>query len=189
MTFFLIAILLLVIRPDYDPVSRYLSEYAVGWGGWALRMGFLALGLGSLNLVPGFFGPSGPDRGHRVGWPLGLWAVAVMVAAVFPVDLQGEPITGTGGVHLAAAGIAFIALFFAMGLAARSFRRSPGWQRLARPAVWIAVLAPVTFVLLSSVFVSFGWVGVGQWLVFGIAGGWLVLLARHFRRRRERAGA
>lgn len=51
-----------------------------------------------------------------------MWSVGVLVAAAFPVDLQGRPVTAIGVVHLAASGVSFLALFVAMGLAARSFR-------------------------------------------------------------------
>lgn len=179
--FFGILLVLLLIRPDYDPVTRYISEYAVGPGGWAARTAFVLLGLASLNLVPGFLGPGAPARGRRVAVSLGVWGVAVLTAAAFPVDLQGEAVTATGAVHLAASLVGFAGLILGMALAVRSFRATEGWRDFARPTRWAAIMAPTAFLLESSVFVSLGWVGLGQWLLFGVAGAWILAVARRFR--------
>lgn len=181
--FFFIAVVLLILRQDYDPVHRYISEYAVGPGGWALRVGFVALGLASLNLALGFFHRSRPARGGRVGGALSVWAVAVLVAAAFPVDLQGNPVTRVGAVHLLASSVAFVSLIVAMVFAIRSFRRDMEWQALTRPTRWAALLTTAALILMISVFSSLTWHGAGQWPLFGVACGWLLLLSRHFRNR------
>ena len=179
--FFGIILVLLLIRPDYDPVSRYISEYAVGAGGWAARTAFVLLGLASLNLVPGFLGAGAPARGRRVAVSLGIWGVAVLTAAAFPVDPQGQAVTPTGAVHLAAAFAAFAGLIATMALAVGSFRATDGWRDFARPTRWAAIMTPTAFLLEASVFVSLGWVGLGQWLLFGVAGAWILAVARRFR--------
>lgn len=181
--FFGVAVVLMLLRPDFDPLRRYVSEYAVGWGGGWMRGGFVLLGLGSLNLVPGFSrGERGPEGGGRIGGFLTLWGAAVLVAAAFPVDLQEGPRTGTGTIHLVASLVAFVSLFVAMAVGSRRFGRSPDWRPVARATRWAAFLTPLSFVLEASVFATLGWVGVGQWLLFGLAGGWLILLSRRFRR-------
>ena len=181
--FFTVAFTLLLTRPDYHPIRRYVSEYAVGPGGWAMRTAFVMLGLASLNLVPGFLRGAGRERGRdarrgpgpdaqsadRVGWALGVWGVAVLAAAAFPVDVRGAERTGAGMVHLVTSGVGFVALFAAMGLAVRAFRESEGWRELARPTRWVAIMTPTAFLLEASVFSTAGWVGVGQWLLFGQA--------------------
>lgn len=42
--FILTVVVLPFVRHDHDPVLCYISEYAVGSGGCALRCGFVALG-------------------------------------------------------------------------------------------------------------------------------------------------
>lgn len=180
--FFGILLVLLLLRPDYDPVTRYISEYAVGPGGWAARTAFVLLGLASLNLVPGFLGPGAPARGRRVAVALSVWGVAVLTAAAFPVDPQGQAVTATGTVHLAASLAAFAGLTLAMAFAVGSFRATAGGRDFARPTRWAAIMTPTAFLLEASVFVSLGWVGVGQWLLFGVAGAWIAAVARWFRR-------
>ena len=197
--FFVVAFTVLLTRPEYDTVGRYISEYAVGPGGRAMRAAFVLLGLASLNLVPGFLrgpGSAGTEGGRgvsggrvpsggrpaRVGWALALWGVAVLVAAAFPVDVQGAEPTATGTVHLVASGVGFAALFAAMGFGVRVFRESEGWRDLARPTRWVAIATPTAFLLEASVFSTLGWVGVGQWLLFGLAGGWILVVGRRFRR-------
>lgn len=185
LTFFVVTAFLLIARTDYDPVTRYISEYAVGPGGWAVRAAFVLLGLASLNLLPGFVGRGAVVRSGRVAASLGLWGLAVLVAAAFPVDLQGRPVTPTGAIHLAASVTGFVALVAAMGFASRSFRRAEGRRGLARLSRWAAILTAASFVLEASVFASLGWVGVGQWLLFGIAGAWLAVLGRRLATRRQ----
>lgn len=173
-----VALVLALLRSDYDPLRRYVSEYAVGPGGWAMRAGFLALGAGSFNLVPDFLRARSPERLRAVGWALAVWGGAVVVAALFPVDPQGRPTTSSGAVHLAASGVGFLGLFAAMALAARRFRDADGWRDLAGLTRGFAVATPVAFLLEATVFATVGWVGAGQWILFGLAGAWLVVLAR-----------
>lgn len=173
-----VALALAVLRSDYDPPRRYVSEYAIGPGGWAMRTGFLALGVGSLNLVPGLLRTRSPEGYERIGWALAAWGGAVVVAALFPVDPQGTPTTLGGTVHLAASGVGFLGLFAAMALAARRFRDTEGWRDLAGLTRGFAVATPAAFLLEATVFATVGWVGVGQWILFGLAGSWLVVLAR-----------
>lgn len=182
------AVLLLVLRPDYDPLRRYLSEYAVGPGGWAMRVGFVLLGLASLNLAAGFRGDPGPADGRAIGWALAVWGAADLAAAFFPVDLQGEAPTTAGVLHLVAAGVGFVALFVAMALAVSRFRRSDRWSDLASLTRGFAIATPAAFVLEASLFSTLGWMGLGQWPLYGLAAGWLLLLARRFRRLRRLSG-
>ena len=176
--FVAVALALAVLRSDYDPLRRYVSEYAAGPGGWAMRAGFLALGAGSLNLVPGFLRARSPGGSGRIGWALAVWGSAVVVAALFPVDPRGTATTPAGSVHLAASGVGFLGLFAAMALAARAFREADGWRDLARLSRGFAIATPAAFLLEATVFATVGWVGLGQWILFGLAGTWLVVLAR-----------
>lgn len=180
--FFGVAVALMAARSDYDPVRRYISEYAVGPGGWLMRAGFALLGVASLNLVPGFLTWPGAARARarRVAGALAVWGAAVVTAAVFRVDLQGTAVTGTGTVHLVAAAVGFVALFLALAWAGRPFRETAGWNDLARSTRWVAVLAPVAFLMEATVFSTLGWVGVGQWVLFGLGGGWLLAVGRRF---------
>ncbi|MGK7310849.1 MAG: DUF998 domain-containing protein [Candidatus Longimicrobiales bacterium M2_2A_002] len=178
--FFTLILGLLIVHPHYDPITRYISEYAVGPGGWVARTAFVLLGLASLNLVPGFLGAGAPARGRRVAVSLGVWGAAVLTAAAFPVDPQGQAVTPTGTVHLVASFVGFAALIAAMALAVGSFRATDGWRDFARPTRWAAIMTPTAFLLEASVFVSLGWVGLGQWLLFGVAGAWLLAVARRF---------
>lgn len=172
--FFLVAGFMIVLRDDLDPVLNYISEYAVGPGGWGMQIGFALLAVGSLNLTVGFFrSDQSPNGGRRVGTFLGLWTIAVIIAGAFRVDLQGTPITTVGVVHLLASLVGFVALTIGMAIAGFRFRANDAWQPLAKPTLVVAVLTALAFVLEVSLFSSLGWVGVGQWLLFIVAGGWL----------------
>lgn len=94
-SYFLTAVIALhFLRPDYDPVSRFVSEYAVGSYGFLMTSAFFGLSLGSLALVIGLY--QGVSRSAR-SWIglilLGIWGVAILIAGIFPTALKGAPAT------------------------------------------------------------------------------------------------
>lgn len=128
--------------------------------------------------MPGFLRARSPGGLGKIGWALAVWGGAVVVAALFPVDPRGTSTTPSGTVHLAASGVGFLGLFTAMALAAQGFREIDSWRDLANLTRGFAVATPVAFLLEATVFATVGWVGAGQWILFGLAGAWLVVLAR-----------
>jgi len=94
-SYFLTAVIALhFLRADYDPVSRFVSEYAVRSYGFLMTSAFFGLSLGSLALVIGLC--QGVSRSER-SWIglilLGTWGVAILMAGIFPTALKGAPAT------------------------------------------------------------------------------------------------
>src|SRR5437660_7134540 len=101
-------VLLHVLRTDFDPKYRYLSEYAVGPYGGLMTSTFFALSAGSLALAFGLWRSVSSKPRFLPG--LLLWlicACAVFVAGIYTGDLQGTPRTQMGKIHDQTGMIAF----------------------------------------------------------------------------------
>jgi len=150
--------LLHVLRTDFDPGYRYLSEYARGpYGAWmtstffVLSVGSLALCLGlcrsvvsRLRYVPGLF-----------FWLA--WACAVFLAGIYTSDLQGTPHTRMGQIHDEMGMIAFPSATAALLLLSLALRWEKAWRSVWRWAMFLSVVALVFFLLLDR----FGQMGLG----------------------------
>ena len=102
-------LLLHVLRPDYNPLRRFLSEYAVGRFGVLMTASFLLQALIALALVVGVSRDVRHSGSLLIGCAfLTVAAAALAVAGVFPTDLSepaGDsalPVTRAGVVHQSA---------------------------------------------------------------------------------------
>ena len=161
--FFILAVTALhFLRPDYNPVTRFISEFAVGRYGYVMTIAFFALGLGSLALALGIRGGVAPSRAKSAGsLLLGMWGIGVFLAGIFPTDLQGSPATTAGTIHNTASLISFVVLIAAIFLSSRGFKRDLAWTSYHAPSLVMGFAALVTFVLFFISFTS-GWLGIGQ---------------------------
>jgi hypothetical protein len=135
-----------ILRPDYDPLSRYVSEYAVGRYRWVMTTAFFALASGSATLLVDLTRTLPVPARSTVGLTcLGIWTGAIVVAGTFPTDLSGpdglpEHPTTRGTIHGLAGIVAFASLPLAGILLGRRSRRDPAWHALARPSISLGVL-------------------------------------------------
>ena len=161
--FFTLAVIgLHFLRPDYNPVTRFMSEFAVGRYGYVMTIAFFALGLGSLALALGIRRGVAPSRAKSAGsFLLGIFGIGVFLAGIFPTDLQGSPATTAGTIHDTASLISFVVLISAIFLNSRGFKRDLAWTSYHAASLVMGFAALVTFVLF---FISFnsGWLGIGQ---------------------------
>ena len=93
-------VLLHVLRTDFDPGYRYLSEYARGPYGALMTSTFFALSAGSLVLSLGLWRSVSSKLCFLQGLLLWLiWACAIFLAGIYTGDLQGTPRTQIGKIH------------------------------------------------------------------------------------------
>jgi hypothetical membrane protein len=124
------AIALQLLKPEFDPRVRFMSEYVFGPYGWLMTTTFFVLGLGVLAVVEGLRGVHDSSPSARVG--LGLLtvvAVAVCLAGVFKAGIP----------HLAAGAVAFPGIVMATLLLSVSFRQAPAWQAIHVASVSLAL--------------------------------------------------
>ena len=143
------AILVLhVVRTDFDPGYRYLSEYAVGPYGALMTSTFFVLSAGSIALAIGLWRSVSSKLRILPGllfWVT--WACAVFLAGVFTGDLQGTPHSRIGQIHEQMGMIAFPSAIVAMPLISVPLRWEQKWNRLWRSAFVLTAVVIVSFLL------------------------------------------
>ncbi len=111
-TYFVVIIVALhFLRPDHNPIQRPTSEYAVGPYGWLMTTAFFSMSVATFALVIGLFQGVPPSARSRIGLVLlGIWAVGVLIAMSFPIDLEGAPPTIAGTIHRINGSLAFLSI-------------------------------------------------------------------------------
>lgn len=109
------------INPSSWTISDYVVSLPYGIPLFAMTTG--ALALGAVVLARGLAVVAG-TRFVRV--LLAIWAVALLLAAIFPTNLRGTPQNLSSNVHLIAGAVVFATLPLAGALLARRQRRLSG---------------------------------------------------------------
>ena len=169
------------LRPDYDSVSRFVSEYAVGSYGFLMTSAFFGLSLGSLALVIGLY--QGVSRSAR-SWIglilLGIWGVAILIAGIFPTALKGAPATTSDNIHSLASLVSFLSLIPATILLSRRFKQDEKWRPFHRSALILSLVILGTFI---GFFLTFEteFAGLTQRIFIATFLIWLLLAATRLR--------
>ncbi len=147
--FFLIVLLLHLLSPEFDPRTRFISEYDHSPYGYLLTSAFFALGLGSICLVAALLNlESSQGVGRKAGLALlAVWSIGIIADGIFPLDPGVEPVTTAGTVHLMAAMISFISLMVASLLLSLDFRKRDYFRKMSRPALVLVGLICLSFMI------------------------------------------
>ena len=180
--YFLIAVIELhFLRPDYNPVRRLVSEYAVGPYAFLMTSAFIAMSLGSLALVIGLFQNLSRTWLSWIGlFFIAVWAVGIFIAAIFPVGDRIVLGTPSGYIHYRASVMSFFSLVFAALLLSWHFKQDERWSSFHRPAVILSVLillALIGFFLSANRAYS----GFSQRILISMFLIWLLLTAARLR--------
>lgn len=170
-----------LLRPDIDPVSQPVSDYAVGPFGPFVGVAIFALGVGSLALALGLRLGIAPPGRSRVGLLLlALYGVGQLAVAIFPIDAEGAQTT-TGLVHNIAGNISFFCFPPAVILLSMGMGKDERWRALERPALALAlvVLAGAILVMVSANVV--GGFGIAQRFFLLTTVLWMLLAAIRLR--------
>jgi len=170
------------LRPDYDPLQRFISEYAVGPYGVVMRLAFFCLSAGSVALVISLY--ISIPRSARSYTALILllgWSICVFIAGIFPTDLVGSAETPSGNIHDKASLIGFVSIILASFFLLR-FRRDERWKKYYRSSLLLSVLIMVTFLaFMASIILDFTFIGLIQRLFIILVLSWLVITARRIQ--------
>ena len=147
-TYFAVAIVAMhFLSPDISPTQRPTSEYAVGPFGYVMTAAFISLSLGSGALVLGLLRDLPAAGIHRVGLVfLAVWSVGLLVAAAFPIDLDGAPETLAGTIHSINGPMTFLSLVIGTNLVSRGFKHDENWRPIHRFAFVLSLLMIPEFV-------------------------------------------
>ena len=138
---------------DIDWMRHYVSDFVNGPLGWVFILGTAAHGLGNLALSVGLYQSLAPGRWRgRAAALLGLAATGIVIAALFPIEPEGQARSAIGLVHRAAAGGSFLLESAALMLFSAAFATSARWRRYARLSfIWSAIAAIALAGLLFAV--------------------------------------
>jgi hypothetical protein len=175
-----------VLRPDLDLLSRPLSEYAVGRYGALFTSALLVWGITVLILAVGLH-----REVKRSGWLssglilLVVFAAGLISAGLFPMDVPFPPehfslesFTTGGLIHVLSATVASACFPFAALLLSKSVQKDARWWTIHRPASVLAVgslAASASLFIISSRYIEF--FGLVQRLLAAFAWSWLLLIA------------
>jgi hypothetical protein len=173
-----VILVLHVVRADFDPGYRYLSEYAIGPYGALMTSTFFVLSAGSLALTIGLWRSVSSKLRILPGLLFWLmWAWAVFIAGVFTGDLQGAPHTRIGQIHEQMAMIAFPSAIVAMPLISVALRWEQRWNSLWCTTIVLSAVVVVSFLVFDR-FAQAGLGGLDQRVSLAATLIWMWILGR-----------
>jgi len=175
-----IDVALAFLRPKLSVLHSAESDYgSEGPYAWLMDANFVLRCLLSLALAGALSLELGGRGAGRSGPVLiGVWALASGLLAAFPDDPAGTKLDGAGRVHLALAGIAFVAVVAGTFASGRAIRADPRFAPLRRPLLAFAWGAVVAIALLGHAHLrphSLG--GLYEKLFLGCELAWLLTVA------------
>lgn len=187
--FLVVVVALHFLRPDYNPIRRLVSEYAVGPYAFLMTSAFFGLTLGSLALIIGLFQDLSRTWRSRIGlFFFGIWAAGILIAGIFPIGDKIVLNTSSGHIHYLASVSSFFSLVFATLLLSWHFNQDEKWSSFHRPALILSVLmllALIGFFLSANTAYS----GLSQRILIVIFLTWLLLTAVRLRHLATRSVA
>lgn len=181
--FAMIIVALHFLRPDLNPLSHPTSAYAVGPYGFLMTSAFFSMSMASLALVIGLYQGVPQLARSRIGLGLlGVWSVGVLIAMIFPIDLEGAPQTISGTIHQTSGPLTFLSLTAGMFLVSWRFKQDEKWRPFYRTALILSLVMLAAYI---GTFLSFitgsGLLGLAQRIALATAVTWMILTAARLR--------
>ena len=139
--FVIVLVILHILKPEFDPRFRFMSEYALGDYGWLMTTAFFALGSASFVAAVGLRELHLSSRRTRIG--LGLLLVAgifIWLAGIFKDSIP----------HLLASVVVFPSIVMAVFLLSWTFRQAAGWHKIYRATLLIAIGMLAAFLSMTA---------------------------------------
>jgi hypothetical protein len=170
------------LRTDYDPLQRFISEYAVGPYSIIMRLAFFCLSTGSFVLVVTLYRSIPRSaRSYTALILLFSWSICVFVAGIFPTDLVGSAETSSGSIHDKASLIGFVSIVLASFFLLR-FRRDERWKKYYRSSLLLSVIIMLAFLgFMASIITEFRLIGLMQRIFILLVLVWLVITSRRIQ--------
>ncbi len=182
--YFIMAVVILhPLRPDLNPVTHAVSNYAVGPFGLLMTSAFFMLALSEFALAQGLVrGLAGSRRAIVSVALLNLAAVGLVVTGLFhsDVNVPRPPASASALVHWTGAGISFLSLMISIFLLSGCFKDDARWQSIYRLSyVWGAgiVLALAAYGALAII----DWTGIGERIYIATSILWLLFASLKLR--------
>jgi hypothetical protein len=165
--------LLHVVSPEVDPVTRPVSEYALGEFQWLASTRTLAEGVGAIALAVALLLKREVALRVERAAALLLLLVGLLKLAMplFPVDALGTPATSAGQIHDVLGNVTFFVFPLAALLLSRALGRMG--SRLA-PAIAVVLAVATVGVLVGN---AIGGFGLAQRAYLALSAVWQLLAA------------
>jgi hypothetical membrane protein len=176
-----IDVALAFLRPDYSLLHNAESDYGHG-GSWAWLMDANFLLRCALSLAAAGALAKAAEPGGRIRAGLALlaaWAVCSGLLAFFPDDLEGQPVHGSGAVHVALALVAFPCMAIAALVITAHLRLDPRWHGRAGLLLTVAIAGAVALVALGAAGHKHAPGGLYERIFLGLELLWIALSAAH----------
>jgi hypothetical protein len=176
------------LRQGYNPLSTYVSELALGSGGWIQISNFIILGILMLVFSRGVAAEFQTGKASK-GGPTLLTIIAVLfiISGFFVMDPTGTPLnqaTFHGIIHGLAGGIIFTLMPVSCFVFLRRFRADPDWRFFQGWTLVLGTIIAAAVILLTltskspALQVSFkAWQGLIQRMIIIPFMLWLFLFA------------
>ena len=153
--FMIIIIAMHKLRPDYNPRSRYISEYAVGKYGQLAASSFVFYGLSILGIYLCLQTVLPIRAKSNIGLTLlAIWGISVVITGFFNVDLKAERMSLHGTVHTIASCTGVATSVIGLIFLSLIFTHNESTQSIAFVTQMITVIA-----LILAVFLFLGLLG------------------------------
>lgn len=170
------------LSPEFNPIERPTSEYAVGPFGYLMTAAWVCLSLSTWALIIGLRRDLSRPAQSRLGLSfLGIWGVGLLVAATFPIDLDGAPPTLAGTIHAINGPLIFLSLIVGTNLVSRKFKQDVRWRPIQRFASVLALVLIAEFVASGLTAARATGAGIAQRILVVTFATWFVLTALRLR--------
>jgi hypothetical membrane protein len=144
-------VLLAFLRPGYSLVHNAESDYGRGPWFWVMDLNFLLRCALSLALAGALIRIVKPGGALRTGLALLVtWAVTSGLLAFFADDIEGQPVHGSGVVHLALAFVAFTCVTAGTIVLSCALRSDPDWRSAGTALLVVSLAGAVACLLLGT---------------------------------------
>jgi len=180
-----------LIKSEYDPSWRMVSEYAIGRFGWAMQLAFFSLAIASVCAISATWGQLRSTIGYIGLMLLLVAATGMIIGGIFtsdPITTAPNALSTSGKMHILGGQLGIPSIPLAMTLISWALsRRNPAWARVRRwlwllvSLVWLGFAAVVflAFVIAKGRLgpdVLIGWPNRLFMIGYSV---WLMVVARH----------
>jgi hypothetical protein len=150
-----IVVLLHFVENEFEPASRFMSEYVLGDRGWLMNVAFMVLGGAFLALAHGL--RRGLSPGRRVTASVRLMyiiGITTVLTGFFNsdsiADAEANRMSWHGTIHDLLGFVSFLCLVVATFFLHGVFARDAQWRRFAPHALMFAIAMLAMFVLVLA---------------------------------------
>jgi len=187
------AIVVHLLRPDYNFFKNYISDYAVGRGGNIYTMAYIITALGTISLY--YLMKQSLIKNNKYttgGILLILFGLTYLLTAIFPTDILAPgsfPNSIQGKIHMISAIAGWFFFIFGARWITKRIRKEPEWDNIFKSANILTILS---IVFLISLFIVNAlrapYAGLAEKLFILSRETWLLLFAiglKNIKARRE----